>query len=61
MSRPALPTHAANKQMTDDGKGGAAKPAKLHKVKTQTLHLGEDNGTIMIARVKCPVPKDVPG
>lgn len=61
MSRPALPTHAANKQMTDYGKGGAAKPAKLHKVKTQTLHLGEDNGTIMIARVKCPVPKDVPG
>ncbi|GAA5976307.1 hypothetical protein JCM10908_005451 [Rhodotorula pacifica] len=61
MNRPALPTHAANKQMTEDGKGGPAKAAKLHKVKTQTLHLGDDNGTIMIARVKCPVPKDVPG
>lgn len=37
---------------------------KLHKVKTQTLYLGEgpnDQHTIVIARVKCPVPKDVPG
>lgn len=37
---------------------------RLHKVKTQTLFLGEgpaEQHTITIARVKCPVPKDVPG
>lgn len=60
--RPPLPAHAVNEQMVDDGGARAgAKPPKLHKVKTQTLHLGDDNGTIMIARVKCPVPKNVPG
>lgn len=61
VSRPPLPTHAANTLFPKekDGKGGKA--AKVHKVKTQTLHLGEEGGTIMIARVKCPVPKNVPG
>ncbi|GAA5866128.1 hypothetical protein JCM1840_005082 [Sporobolomyces johnsonii] len=53
--RPPLPTEKVNKLMD------ASKSPKLHKVKTQTLHLGDDNGTITIARVKCPVPKGVPG
>ncbi|GAA6000313.1 hypothetical protein JCM10207_007954 [Rhodosporidiobolus poonsookiae] len=53
--RPALPTDKANKQMAE------GKTPKLHKVKTQTLHLGDAAGTITIARVKCPVPKGVPG
>lgn len=35
---------------------------KLHKVKIQTLKLGgSSDDTITIARVKCPVPKGVPG
>ncbi|BGP46457.1 hypothetical protein JCM10450v2_002302 [Rhodotorula kratochvilovae] len=58
VQRPPLPTYAANKQLVDEPKG---KGARLHKVKTQTLHLGDPNGTITIARVKCPVPKGVPG
>ncbi|BGP14383.1 hypothetical protein JCM10213_004507 [Rhodosporidiobolus nylandii] len=57
VSRPPLPTDKANKAMQDN----AARPAKVHKVKTQTLHLGEGGGTITIARVKCPVPKGTPG
>ncbi|GAA5858516.1 hypothetical protein JCM8547_007342 [Rhodosporidiobolus lusitaniae] len=55
--RPALPTDKANKLMSDN----SGKSLKVHKVKTQTLHLGEGAGTITIARVKCPVPKGVPG
>ncbi|GAA5826657.1 hypothetical protein JCM3770_007099 [Rhodotorula araucariae] len=58
VQRPPLPAYAANKQLVDEPKG---KTARLHKVKTQTLHLGDPNGTITIARVKCPVPKGVPG
>ncbi|GAA5821454.1 hypothetical protein JCM11251_004632 [Rhodosporidiobolus azoricus] len=54
VQRPPLPHDKANKQMID------AKSPRVHKVKTQTLHLGE-GGTITIARVKCPVPKGVPG
>jgi len=57
--RPPLPAHAANKQLADEAK--ATKALRQHKVKTQTLHLGDPNGTITIARVKCPVPKGVPG
>ncbi|KAI5481561.1 transcription regulator HTH, APSES-type [Pseudohyphozyma bogoriensis] len=52
-ARPALPERAANSMM-------ASWSGKLHKVKIQTLHLG-NAGTITIARVKCPVPKGVPG
>ncbi|KPV76577.1 uncharacterized protein RHOBADRAFT_52566 [Rhodotorula graminis WP1] len=59
LQRPALPAHAANKQLADEAK--ASKALRIHKVKTQTLHLGDPNGTITIARVKCPVPKGVPG
>lgn len=56
-ARPALPAHARNHVM-DNHEG------RLHKVKTQVLFLGDgpdDQHTITIARVKCPVPKDVPG
>ena len=53
-ARPALPLYAKNTLMAD-WKG------KLHKVKSQTLRLGFDDETILIARVKCPVPKNVPG
>ncbi|GJN87180.1 hypothetical protein Rhopal_000125-T1 [Rhodotorula paludigena] len=60
--RPSLPSHAANKLLADEAKGaGSGRAHRLPKVKTQTLHLGEDNGTITIARIKCPVPKGVPG
>ncbi|KAM0754551.1 hypothetical protein T439DRAFT_321586 [Meredithblackwellia eburnea MCA 4105] len=52
-SRPALPKQHANTLM--DGYKG-----KLHKVKVQVLTLGPTS-TITIARVKCPVPKGVPG
>ncbi|GAA5907305.1 hypothetical protein JCM6882_002802 [Rhodosporidiobolus microsporus] len=55
VQRPQLPHDKANKQMTE------GKSPRVHKVKTQTLHLGEGAGTITIARVKCPVPKGVPG
>jgi hypothetical protein len=62
--RPALPTDQANALLNDK--------VKTHKVKLQTLHLGPSNNddqdaqaggdeTITIARVKCPVPKGVPG
>ncbi|SCZ94068.1 BZ3500_MvSof-1268-A1-R1_Chr6-1g08399 [Microbotryum saponariae] len=54
-TRPPLPLSDKNDLLLE------AK-AKLHKVKTQTLHLGPPtNDTIVIARVKCPVPKGVPG
>ncbi|KAK4053452.1 hypothetical protein OIV83_001619 [Microbotryomycetes sp. JL201] len=53
-SRPALPLKDANKFMPE-WKG------KIHKVKTQTLHLNNDQDTITIARSKVPVPKGVPG
>ncbi|GAA5983081.1 hypothetical protein JCM11641_004905 [Rhodosporidiobolus odoratus] len=56
VQRPALPTDKANKLMVDGSKN-----PKVHKVKTQTLHLGEGSGTIVIARVKVAVPKGVPG
>ncbi|GAA6031851.1 hypothetical protein JCM8097_002020 [Rhodosporidiobolus ruineniae] len=57
VQRPVLPQDKANKLMLDQG----GKSPKVHKVKTQTLHLGEGAGTITIARVKCPVPKGTPG
>lgn len=56
LQRPALPVNEANKQLTDKH--------KVHKVKLQTLHLGPSDSsdeTITIARVKCQVPKGVPG
>ncbi|ORY74311.1 hypothetical protein BCR35DRAFT_306776 [Leucosporidium creatinivorum] len=53
-SRPPLPQHHVNQLMQDT-------KAKVHKVKLQTLHLGQPGDTITIARVKCPVPKGVPG
>lgn len=60
-TRPALPKHAANDLLLSSAASANAPGTKLHKVKLQTLHLGEDNGTITIARVKCPVPKGRPG
>ncbi|KAK4058488.1 hypothetical protein OIO90_000650 [Microbotryomycetes sp. JL221] len=53
-TRPTLPTKDANKFMPE-WKG------RMHKVKTQTLHLNDSDDTIKIARVKVPVPKGVPG
>ncbi|KDE02936.1 hypothetical protein MVLG_06533 [Microbotryum lychnidis-dioicae p1A1 Lamole] len=54
-TRPPLPLSDKNDLLLES-------KAKLHKVKTQTLHLGPPtNDSIVIARVKCPVPKGVPG
>ncbi|SCV67886.1 BQ2448_5497 [Microbotryum intermedium] len=54
-TRPQLPLSDKNDLLLES-------KAKLHKVKTQTLQLGPPtNETIVIARVKCPVPKGVPG
>lgn len=54
-SRPSLPKVGNSLMLNFTG--------RLHKVKIQTLNLGSksDNNTITIARVKCPVPKGIPG
>lgn len=63
--RPALPLKHINRLMNPVGGTETASPnpkeKKTHRVKTQILDLGDDNGQIGIARVKVPVPKGVPG
>ncbi|GAA6058601.1 hypothetical protein JCM10212_004012 [Sporobolomyces blumeae] len=63
--RPALPVKHANKLMNPpEGPSSVSstpKEKKAHRVKTQILDLGDDNGHIGIARVKVPVPKGTPG